>query len=185
MGIEQFVTFDKLDIVKPKKKPSPKSTLTPKQKILAQRVESTKAEAKPKPKPKPQKVIEGTEAKICASAFEIDETVNTFKRYFESLDRIGKDAYNVVYKNVKTILGNPIKSTDKVLSVLSIIPGTITSESFISVSPRFVVEREMKLVAKKYVSVNGTRRVPVVVEAKYMNSEHYPKHRKNILAEYS
>jgi len=186
MGIEKFVVFDNVSAgVKPKKKPAPNNNPTLKQRIDAKG--QTPTDKKTKPKPKKEKVIEvdkHNDSKLFASKAEQEATIITLNRLFDKEDKLGKVIFDAMFKNKKTILGDPIRFTDKVVSVLEIMPDTIMSEGFTSVSPRLTVNSELKMVAKKYVSVNPDRRVPALVEAKYMNSEHYPKHRQHILNEF-
>ena len=174
MGIEQFVSFGEVKTgEKPKKKPTPKS-----EKVEPQVKKKKKVEPKPE---KPAKV----EKEVLADKYKQEETIRILEKYFENEQKIGKSVYETVYKGKKTILGSLIKSTDKVVSVMKIMGDTIINAKFVSVSPKFITERELKTVAKKFVAINESRRLPLLVEAKYICSEDYAKHRQEVYDQFT
>jgi len=181
MGIEKFVIFDTVSDVKPKLKSSPKGNA---------RLSKLMGDDNNEPideKPKKQALVEisnNDEDTILASKSEREDTIQVLKKMFDKEEKLGKHVVDSSFMNHKTILGNSIESSDKLISVLEIIPGTILDCPFISVSPRLVVERELNTLSKKYVSVNPNRKIPVLVKAKYMSMEHCPKHRDIILDQF-
>lgn len=174
MGLGNFVVFDDDDSVevKPKKKPS------------------KKVETKVEPSPKPKKVIKSDTIKVTnekpmfASASEQATTKQTLVERFEQRKKIGKDVYNTCYKGKKTLLGSLIKQTDKVMSVLLVNGDNAKDARFISVSPRYITDREIESLSKRYVSLDHSRRELALVEAKYMNGVDYQKHRQKIVDQF-
>ena len=177
MGLGNFVTFDDHSEdakVAPKKKPQPKKRPSPK--VKSKKVEPKVVKVDPKPIPK---TVE-KEEEVFSSDYDRAETLRRLEHLVSNKKKLGKDVYNSVYKGKKTLLGSLIKSTDKVIPVMMVIGENVVSSRFISVSPRTVAEREIKMVAKKYISLNNSRREPLLVEAKYMDGIDYQKHRQAI-----
>ena len=126
---------------------------------------------------------EDTNVEEYDTEFDHSTTVSTLTRHFEGRSKLGKDLFNTIYNGKKTILGTPIKSTDKIISVLLISSDTF-SNKFISVSIRYVSEREIKKVSKKYISLDNSRREPLLVECKYMESVKYQDCRQKIVDQF-
>jgi len=179
MGLENFVTFDdhsEDSEVKPKKKPQPKKKPSPK--VKSKKVEPKVVVVEPQPKKVKQ------EKEIFASDYNREETTKILERISSNKKKIAKDVYNNIYKGKTTMLGSLIKPTDKIVHVMMITGDNILGTQFISVSPRIVAEREIKIVAKKYISLDNSRREPLLVEAKYMEGVDYQKHRQRIAEQF-
>jgi len=104
-------------------------------------------------------------------------------KYFKLKRKLKKDDY-IVFSSKKTILGTKIKSNDKVIEVIMVNAHEAASVKFISVTCRFVVERELKETSKIYMSLDDSRRVPLIVERKYMEDDSFYEHRMNIIEQF-
>ena len=113
-----------------------------------------------------------------------DDTEATLRRHFKDICKLSKDTYNLLYKGKKTILGSLVKQSDKVLEVCYIDGKHAPSAKFISVTFRLIAEREISKVSKSYISLDNSRRVPVLVESKYMENDKYYEHRQKIVEQY-
>ena len=181
MGLGNFVTFDDHSEdakATPKKKPQPKKQPSPK--VKSKKVEPKVVVVEPQPKPKKVK----QEKEIFSSDYNREETTKILERISSNKKKIAKDVYNNIYKGKITMLGSLIKPTDKIVHVMMITGENILGSEFISVSPRIVAEREIKTVAKKYISLDSSRREPLLVEAKYMEGVDYQKHRQRIAEQF-
>jgi len=105
------------------------------------------------------------------------------KTYFSEKKKVSKDDY-VVFKGLMTILGTDIRPTDKIIQVLMINAEGVESNTFASVTIRYVVERELRDTSCVYVSLDDSRREPVLVERKYMEDLEYDSARQKIVEQF-
>ena len=104
-------------------------------------------------------------------------------KYFSEKNKLGKDGYTV-YKGKKSLTGSLIKQSDKVVQALLVNAVDAINTKFISVTFRTITEREIKKVTKKYISLDNSRRIPLLVERKYMEQMKYSEHRQKIAEQF-
>jgi len=179
MGLGKFVVFDDDEVGDQPKKKSVKNK--PQVKPKADPIPKTKPKTKKVVKPEP---IEVKEKPVYATEAEVASTMRTLDERFDKVKKLNKDTYVNSYKGKKTLLGSLIKQTDKVIHVLLVNGNNARGAKFVSVSPRYITEREIGMVSKSYVSLDHSRRVLAVVEAKYMNGINYQKHRQKIVDQF-
>ena len=125
-------------------------------------------------------------------SFENDEdtlieptiTINTLKERFKDKKAIGRSLYKLIYTGKKSILGTPIKPTDTVIEIAVINEHSILRSHFINIQFKYVIKREIKDVANRYMSLDHSRRILLLVEYKYMTNPKYMKHRNKIMNEF-
>ena len=119
----------------------------------------------------------------CKGVFDNNsETEAYLKKFFEKAEKVGKD---ISFENRKTILKSKILPTDKICEVSVVNGESATDYTFVSVSFKFIAEREIKTIAKDYLYILCDRRYPVIVERKYLEDPKYREQKVHILNEFS
>ena len=107
------------------------------------------------------------------------ETVHYLRQFYQKVSKVGKDDL-IFYTERKTMFGNKILATDKIIEIGIINAGNFAS--FISITYKLIKETEIENVAMRYVSVGVDRR-PLVVERKYMFEDEYAEQRRRVMEE--
>jgi len=111
--------------------------------------------------------------KIKSKKKKVKKQTDFLSKYFKFKSKIKKDDY-IVYNGKKTILGSLIKNNDTVVEVLLINGDDIEGGTrFISVTVTYVALRETGETEDKYVSLDDSRRIPLLIDKKYINSVEY------------
>ncbi len=178
MSLGNFISFDDDDeVVAPTPKPKKRKRNPP---------------GPPRP-PKPIKKVEEVKEVEVEKVEEVGiitdvdntQTKITLKRHFENKKILGKETFNAIYKGKKTLLGSIIRPTDKIVEVCLVDAENAGTCRFISIRFKSVAERELTKVSKQYMSLDNSRRVPALVELKYMNNSLYETHRQKIVDQFA
>ena len=140
---------------------------------------------KSKSKKKPKKSIDKQKPNkpiLINSVYEM--TVEQLKVYFKNTKKIPKKDFNLSFKGKKTLLGSLLKENDIFIEVGVLHTEGMLSNKFISMGFKYVAKREITELSKKYVILNADRRVPLIVESKYMDLPEYNKHRDKIYKQF-
>lgn len=111
-------------------------------------------------------------------------TIESFNKYFKDAKKVSKKDFGISYKGKKTLLGSLIKENDIFIEVSVINSEGILSNKFISIGFKFVAKREIKEVSKTYVILDEDRRIPLLVESKYMDMSEYSDYRDKIYEQF-
>ena len=175
MSLGNFISFDDdEEVVAPTPKPKRKRTPPgpPRPPIPVKKVEEVRVKPKEVEKVGIITEVDNTQTKI------------TLTRHFENTKKVSKDTYTTVYKGKKTMLGSLIKPTDKLIEICFVDASNAGSCRFIGINFRYIAERELETVSRRYMSLDNSRRVPALVELKYMNNSLYEKHRLKIVEQF-
>lgn len=124
-----------------------------------------------------------TGAETSAPVADSYDTENYLKGFFNKCKKIGKDGL-VIYENRNTFLGKKINASDKVIE-FALINGESSDSSFMTISFKLLIEKEIKEISKIYTSIGVDRRYPMLVDKKYMSGKKYKANRMKILEQFS
>jgi len=149
------------------------STLTKKN------TKSSNKKSKPKKsKPKKYDKFDGP----INSVYEL--TLEQLNVYFNDIKKSSKKEFNLLFKGKKTLLDSLLKENDVFREFAVINTEGILSNKFISIGFKYVAKREIADLAKYYVLLDVDRRVPLLVESKYMDLLEFSEHRDKIYKQF-
>ncbi len=112
-----------------------------------------------------------------------DEVIAHLTQLFDDKSIIGKSDF-IVFSKTNTLLGNPLKSSDKIINV-NLINDKSLDCKFISISFRVITYREIKNVSKEYVIIRKSGIFPTLVKREYIEDPKYANYAKKLYEQFT
>jgi len=113
-----------------------------------------------------------------------DTDKNIIIELFKDKKKVPKKDFLLLYDDRKTLLGNKLKQNDIFVEILVINTTGILTNNFINISFKYITKQEINDVAKTYTIIDNDRRIPLLVESKYMDSSKYVEYRNKIYKQF-